>query len=310
MSGGAREREQDAGRHSAPEAQHRAGRTAATPAESALALQSAIGNRAMGRVIAVQPAALGRALQRATPVRPSRREKRRAGLGDIAWTGGYEVEFAPLECTLTVKVHLVPDRDVTRAQADQAKADAEKEFVRLWDEKFYFDDTGTNDRFFLRVRVRWVNAGGHVRVRLSKGPGTDNQAHWFVKGSVPIDRAHELSHTLGVFDEYIDRKVIRRRNATAPGVFQDHSVMGNYYSEGIAVAEVKLRHGEVLARDIGRATRRRLTVGYSGPYQGERLVRWRGIRDAAAAGSAERTAAEAEVRAIEADMLISALAPP
>ena len=286
MNDGARERDRTADDQAPMEAGHVVGRTPATRAERARALQSALGNRALGRVIASRPVALGSVLLRkATQVRPSRRERRRPGLGDIAWTGGYEVEFAALECTLTVKVHLVPDRDVTRAQADQVKAESQTEFVRLWDGKFFFDDARTHDRFFLRARVRWVNAGGHVRVRLSKGPGTDTQDHLFVAGSVPMDRAHELSHTLGLFDAYIDRRVVRRRNAAAPGVFQDHSVMGNYYAEGSAVAEVKLRHGEVLARDIGRATRRRLTVGYSGPYEGERLVRWRGIRDAAAAAS-------------------------
>ena len=116
--------------------------------------------------------------------------------------------------------------------------------------------------------------------------------------------AHELSHTLGLNDEYIDTSVPRRRNATAPGVFDDHSLLGNYYTEGVANAEVKLRHGRQLAADISRATRRRFTAHYSGSYQGERLVRWRGIRDAAAAGSTERTRAEAEIRAIEQDMLI------
>jgi hypothetical protein len=84
--------------------------------------------------------------------------------------------------------------------------------------------------------------------------------------------------------------------------------MGNYYNEGIGFAEVKLRHGEQLAADIGRATRRRFTVKLSGPFQGERMVRWRQIWDASAAGSPERAAAEAEIRAIDADMLIPELA--
>lgn len=34
--------------------------------------------------------------------------------------------------------------------------------------------------------------------------------------------------------------------------------MGNYYSEGVGEAEAKLRHGEVLAGDIGAATGRSL----------------------------------------------------
>jgi hypothetical protein len=128
-----------------------------------------------------------------------------------------------------------------------------------------------------------------------------------VTGSIPMDRAHELSHTLGLNDEYIDTSVPRRRNASAPGVFDDHSLLGNYYTEGVGSAEVKLRHGQQLAADISRATRRHFTAGYTGIYEGERLVRWRGIRDAAAARSTERTRAEAEVRSIEQDLLIPAL---
>jgi hypothetical protein len=87
--------------------------------------------------------------------------------------------------------------------------------------------------------------------------------------------------------------------------------MGNYYAEGTGVAEVKLRHGQAIAKLIGKASKRTFTVGYTGPYQGERLVRWRGIRDAAktAGDTAAETAATAEVNAIESDMLIPMLTP-
>jgi hypothetical protein len=88
--------------------------------------------------------------------------------------------------------------------------------------------------------------------------------------------------------------------------------MGNYYVEGKDTAEIKLRHGEAVAKLIGKASKRKFTVGYSGPYQGERLVRWRGIRDTAkAAGdAAAETAANAEITAIETDMMIPALLTP
>jgi len=89
-------------------------------------------------------------------------------------------------------------------------------------------------------------------VRLSRGPGRDDKTHWYVSGSIPMDRAHELSHALGLRDEYIDASVPRRRNAAAPGVFDDHSLLGNYYNEGVAQAEVKLRHAQQLAADISR----------------------------------------------------------
>jgi hypothetical protein len=273
-----------------------------------LALQSTAGNRAVGRLLARVPSQVN-----------INRPERRTGGRSYSGRARYEVDFTPLECMLTIRVRLVPDANVTQVQTDAVKAETEREFLRLWDNKFYLDETVTGrlpfidpratstERFFLRVRVLFVNSGQHVRVRLSRGPGRNNETHWYATGSIAMARAHELSHTLGLNDEYIDSSVPRRRNATAPGVFDDHSLLGNYYTEGVANAEVKLRHGQQLAADISRATRRRFTAHYSGNYQGERLVRWRAIRDAAAAGSAERTRAEAEVRSIEQDLLIPML---
>jgi len=304
MSERAREREQ----HATP----RKGRQDAAATETAqarlLTLQAEAGNRAVGRLLARVP----------TQININRPEPRTRGRF-YSGRARYEVDFTPFECMLTVRVRLVPDSNVTAAETDTVKAEAEREFLRLWDSKFYLDETvrhrlpgvdpraTTTDRFFLRVRVLWVTRGEHVRIRLSRGPGHNNEKHWFT-GSVPTSRAHELSHTLGLNDEYVDASVPRRRTATSPGVFEDHSLLGNYYNEGVALAEVKLRHGQQLAADISVATRRRFTAGYTGDYQGERLVRWRGIRDAAAAGSTERTRAEREVRAIEQDLMIPALA--
>jgi hypothetical protein len=45
--------------------------------------------------------------------------------------------------------------------------------------------------------------------------------------------------TLGLIDEYIDPTAVNRGTAACRGVFQDHSIMGNYYVEGKDVAEVK-----------------------------------------------------------------------
>jgi hypothetical protein len=273
-----------------------------TPADRVLALHSAAGNQAVSRLLS------GPSLQRRpVQVRTSRSEPM-SGNRVIVVSGGYEVDFSLLECMLTIRARVVPDANVPAADVARVKADTAAAFEQFWDGKFILDDTRTRERFFLRVRVQFVNRGGHVRIRLRRGSGTDNQTTWFVD-SIPIDRAHELSHQLGLLDEYVDPRVPRRRNAAAAGVFQDFSLMGNYYNEGIARAEVKLRHGQQLATAIGRASRRSLRASLSGPFQGERLVRWRGIAAAAPAGSAERRRAEQEVRAIEADMMIPALTP-
>ena len=114
---------------------------------------------------------------------------------------------------------------------------------------------------------------------------------------------------MGLLDEYVDATAVNRRTATSSGVHEDHSLMGDYPNEGFDTAEVKLRHGQKVADRVGRALRprRNFTASFTGTAQGERLVRWRGIRDAAAAGTTERTRAAAEVTAIEADMLIPEL---
>lgn len=280
-----------------------------------LGLQRTIGNRAVGHLLArtTDQAHQGpRTLQRVpTQVRFNRDE---AGVGtspSVRVQGRFEVDFTPVQCLVTIKIRLTRDANLTAAQQDAVRAAAEAEFLRLWDEKFYFDDAASRERFFVRFRVQWVTSGQHISVRLHRGPGVDNQTNWFISGSFATDHAHEISHTLGMLDEYVDPTVRRRRTATSPGVFADHSIMGNYRAEGFpGPVEVKLRHGEELARRIGAATRRTLTAGWTGPAQGERLVRWRGIRDAAAAGSTARAAAQAEVDAIERDMMIPLMAPP
>jgi hypothetical protein len=305
----------------APEADHRevvrepmlAPQPGAPAAATVLALQGSIGNRAVGRLLARTPehSRPARRVQRVpTQVRFDRDE---AGVGTspgFRTRGRFEVDFTPMQCMVTVKIGMTRDANVTAVEQDAVTAAAEAEFLRLWDEKFYFDDDASHERFFVRFRVQWVTSGQHISVRLHRGPGVDNQTNWFIRDSFATDHAHELSHTLGLLDEYVDRTVVRRRTATSPGVFADHSLMGNYRNEGFpGPVEVKLRHAQELARRIGTATHRQLTPGWTGPAQGERLVRWRGVRDAAAAGSAERTSAQAEVDAIERDLMIPAGGP-
>lgn len=287
----------------------------APAAATLLRLQGTIGNRAVGRLLA-RTAEEGprapRGVQRVpTPVRFDRVETGVGSSPGFRTRGRFEVDFTPMQCMVTVKVRMTHDANVTADEQNAVTAAAEAEFLRLWDEKFYFDDTASRERFFVRFRVQWVASGQHISVRLHRGPGVDNQTNWFIRDSFATDHAHELSHTLGLLDEYVDATVVRRRTATSPGVFADHSLMGNYRSEGFpGPVEVKLRHAEELARRIGTATHRTLTAAWTGPAQGERLVRWRGVRDAAAAGSTARAGAQAEVDAIERDMMIPVTAPP
>ena len=313
MSTPGREREQEPEAPTTPAVDPSPPRAQAAHTARVLALQRTVGNRAVNELIAGGGAPEHRALalaRKPIQIKKGMSEQRIAGKGSYGWTAAFQVEYVGNECILTVKVRLKPKAGVTQAEIDTVKADTEAAFRRYWDEKFYLDDTKTSERFFLRVKLEWVTTGQHVTVKLVKGKGRANQTTWYTEG-LPETRAHELSHTLGLLDEYIDPTAVKRKTATSPGVFQDHSLMGNYYAEGTGVAEVKLRHGQAIAKLIGKASKRTFTVGYTGPYQGERLVRWRGIRDAAkAAGdTAAETAATAEVNAIESDMLIPMLTP-
>jgi hypothetical protein len=269
-------------------------------------LQRSAGNRAIGDLL--RSGRLGSGLAR-TPTRVSFNiSEPRVGGGTYGTHAGFDVDIDGIEIIVTQKVRLIPDSDVTAAELAAVQSAAEAAFVSMWDSRFIFDDATRREHLFLRVRVQWVTSGAHNSVRLHKGQGRMDSGGW-VTGAVarPIRYAHELSHLMGLLDEYEDATAVNRRTATSSGVHADHSLLGDYPNEGFDTAEVKLRHGQKVADRAGRALRprRNFTVSFTGEAQGERLVRWRSIRDAAAAGTSERTRAAAEVTAIEADMLIS-----
>ena len=275
-------------------------------------LQRTAGNRAVTAL--VQSGRLGDAVRRDLARAPTRVSfnisEPRVGGGRYATHAGFDVEIDGIEVVLTQKVRLIPDADVTPEELTAVQTAAETAFLSMWDNRFIFDDASRHEHLFLRVRVEWVTSGANNSVRLHKGQGRMNSGSW-VTGAVarPIRYAHELSHLMGLLDEYVDATAVNRRTATSSGVHEDHSLMGDYPNEGFDTAEVKLRHGQKVADRVGRALRprRNFTASFTGTAQGERLVRWRGIRDAAAAGTTERTRAAAEVTAIEADMLIPEL---
>ena len=217
-----------------------------------LALQRTIGNRAVARALGIQ--------RTPTQVTNLNREDRSGGLGPIEWTSAYEVEFVGSECRLNINVCLVRDADVTEAQWNTVKGEAESEFRRVWDNKFRLTESGaTGSTYDIRVRLTWVTTGEHVRIALHAGRGGANRRNWFVTPPHVVSRAHELGHQLGLFDEYVDPEVINRATATSPGIHTDHSVMGATYSEGPARATAKLRHAQRMAGHISTATGRTFT---------------------------------------------------
>ena len=61
----------------------------------------------------------------------------------------------------------------------------------------------------------------------------------------PVYAAHEFGHALlGVSDEYA--------NAAVPGrvISNDHSIMGDFYSQGVGQAEYKVRHFANIGREV------------------------------------------------------------
>jgi hypothetical protein len=82
---------------------------------------------------------------------------------------------------------------------------------------------------------------------------TEDGGHLYELGSATetqeqdITMAHESSHMiLGASDEYANAKVPARTLHT------DHSLMGNYYTEGIAAAEIKARHFGFLVTEVSQ----------------------------------------------------------
>lgn len=182
--------------------------------------------------------------------------------GPYEWTSAYDVGFddAKKECTISVRVKLTPaDSTVTAEDVKKIKGFAQAQFVKYWDNKFTITDSGTGTKYKLRTSLAFVDANEHVAVTLHPGQGRDDSENWYVDQIDNITLAHELGHQLGLKDEYVDSAVPDRATDTGAGVHQDHSIMGNYYSEGEGAAGAQARHGETFAGHIGGATGRTLT---------------------------------------------------
>ncbi len=184
--------------------------------------------------------------------------------GPYNWTSSYSLEITADSVSIIVNARLIPDAGVTPQQVRQVSRETEREFLRYYDQRFNFVDEHGHRRI-LNVRLNYVEGGENVAINLHAGAGRDNRRNWFVD-SLPIDRAHELGHQIGLLDEYVDPTVPNRATGASPGVHTDNSLMGNYYTEGKSGADVRQRHGEALAGDISAATGRTFTAEWSDTY--------------------------------------------
>ena len=218
-----------------------------------LALQRAAGNRAVAQMIA-QGAVLARDT---TTVQNYIREKSNS-TDDTTWTAKFDVTFdedaSTPTCWLTINTKLNPGAGVSEDDVKMTKMRARSRFNLLWDSKFILHEHRSilSDRdWLLRPEVKFVDSGQHLTVNLHAGRGNDNRQNWYM-GSPEYVYAHEISHQMGLLDEYASDSAPSRK------VYDDHSIMGDYVNEGLAEAEAKLRHGERLASFIGDATDKNL----------------------------------------------------
>lgn len=180
------------------------------------------------------------------------------------WTSAYTVQKTSTEYSVIIKAKLTPATGVTKEQTQKVKDNTSLEFRRYWDSRFQLKDK-EGKSLPLRASLKYVTDKAHLNIALNPGSGRDNLTTWYVD-SVAQDRAHELGHQLGMKDEYVDSTAPSRATAAASGVKTDNSLMGNYYEEGEGKADVKLRHGKVLAQAIGGAMGRTLTAEMSTTY--------------------------------------------
>ena len=216
----------------------------ATATARILTLQRSAGNRAVAQLLA-----------RADTTTVSKFVKEETTNTDnVTWTASFDVTFDddadPPTCWLTIKVRLKPDEGISEEDVRLTKIRVRSRFSLLWDSKFILHEHRTirSDRdWLLRPKIEFVDGGQHLTVSLHKGKGADNRQNWYLE-SPEYTYAHEISHQMGLLDEYADVSVPNRK------VYDDHSIMGDYYKEGMSEASAKLRHGERLASIIGAAT--------------------------------------------------------
>jgi len=126
---------------------------------------------------------------------------------------------------VTMKVRLEGQPGVTPAELAQMQNNVHAGI----DQHYNNGQTLPNgDRLHVTVEFVTDAADAHLNVTVEPGTGPTVQNRWFT-GDNPTTLAHELGHQLGFLDEYIDPRTVNRGDATAPGVRQDGSLMGDFW---------------------------------------------------------------------------------
>jgi hypothetical protein len=165
---------------------------------------------------------------------------------------------------LSVNVHMRPGEAISDIEVQIMK-----DHARQGLDKFYnFDKAGGRlhtlpDGSKLHVRVSFVENPAEadlvVDIKNSFNPMNrqrlpTNQNTWRMYDAGDDMAAHELSHQLGILDEYESFEQSASRQ-----VQRDNSLMGDFLAEGSEKASVKPRHIEQLGNDV-EAARARATM--------------------------------------------------
>ncbi len=164
------------------------------------------------------------------------------------WTAAYTARVSNDEAALRVRIHLKPEQGVSLSDSLKVRLETRQAIEKVFNRQYVFEDAAGNARRF-QVIPDFSNGPSDLEVTLHSGSGRSNLTNWYVD-SAPVVRAHEIGHALGLKDEYVDSNAKHRTDQYATGVFTDHSLMGNFYAEGIELAGLKRRHADSLAKTL------------------------------------------------------------
>jgi hypothetical protein len=180
---------------------------------------------------------------------PPLRITRQIADAPYGWAASYRASILPGQVALALRLQLQPWPGVTSAGLGQVRHETAKAVAHYFDQQFIVEE-GSGRQRPVRVRVEFVTSDPDLSVAVHAGAGRDNLQHWFVNSGV-IARAHEVGHAFGLKDEYVDPLAANRATTGGAGVFQDHSLMGDFQQEGTAWAELKPRHAVEIVRGLG-----------------------------------------------------------
>ncbi len=169
----------------------------------------------------------------------------------------FEAADGPLT-EITLDVHMRPGEAVNDVEIEIMKDHSKNGIDRFYNfkdgKRLHTLQDGSN----LHVRINFVDDPAEadlvVDIECPYDPATGfrvkktHQYRWLTDDASEEVAAHELSHQIGLLDEY--EELGRSPNRA---LFNDNSLMGDFWDEGEKVASLKARHIDQIGGDIDRA---------------------------------------------------------